>query len=293
MLSPSEVGDLLDRARAAGCEITVAGNGTINIKPAKKLPPELRAEIARHKFAVLQRLYATHYRAYYWLDREPQQRELLREARRLGAAVSLKTLDGETTDLEAAGAVGGYVRPGNLGIPEALVPTLEAAGFERVEYPEHWRWAMSWSQAVGDLVEQWRSSPASAHQLAVWLATDAADAVTRWGFDVWEGVAKTYTSIERNLPAYGRERALRPVLRRWLEANAQRDRLRAQGRWLVEAREDYMGLILSEEAKPVLEGCERWSWLALAVERLAGNWPWVDPSGWVGVLEELREEVAA
>lgn len=293
MLSPSEVGDLLERARAAGCEITVAGNGTINIKPAKRLPPGLREEIARHKFAVLQRLYATHYRAYYWLDQEPQQRELLREARRLGAAVSLKTPDGETTDLEAAGALGAYVRPGNLGAPEALVPALEAAGFERVEYPEHWRWAMSWSQAVGDLVEQWRSSSSPAHQLAVWLATDAADAVTRWGLEPWEGVAKAYASIERGLPTYGRERALRPVLRNWAAANRERERLRGKGRWLVAAREDYMGLILSEEAKPVLEGCERWAWLVLAVERLAGNWPWVDPSGWVGALEALREEVAA
>lgn len=292
MLSPSEAGDLLDRARAAGCEITVGGNGTINIKPAKKLPPELRAEIARHKFAVLQRLYATHYRAYYWLDREPQQRELLREARRLGAAVSLKALDGETSDLEAAGAVGAYVRPGTLGVPEALIPALEAAGFERVEYPEHWQWAMSWSQAVSDLVEQWRPSPEPAQQLAVWLVTDAADAVSRWGLEPWEEVAKTYAGIERNLPAYGRERALRPVLRRWLEANAQRDRLRAQGRWLVEAG-DYMGLILSEEAKLVHTECERWAWLVLAVERLAGNWPWIDPTGWVGVLEGLAQEVAA
>ncbi|AZF88249.1 hypothetical protein [Meiothermus phage MMP17] len=293
MLSPSDVGDLLDRARAAGCEITVAGNGTINIKPAKNLPPELRSEIAQHKFAVLQRLYATHYRAYYWLDREPQQRELLREGRRLGAAVSLKALDGETSDLEAAEAVGAYIRPGTLGIPEALIPALEAAGFERVEYPEHWCWATSWSQAVGDLVEQWRSSPSPAEQLAVWLATDAADAVTRWGLEPWEGVAKTYASIERNLPAYGRERALRPVLRRWMEANRERDRLRAQGRWLVPKQADYSGLILTPEAEAVRSECERWAWLVVATERLAGNWPWVDPTGWVEVLEGLAQEVAA
>lgn len=292
MSSPFDVGNLLDRARAAGCEITVAGNGTINIKPAKNLPPELREEIARHKFAVLQRLYATHYRAYYWLDQEPHQHELLREARRMGAAVTLKTLDGETSELATKGAVGAYVRPGTLGIPESLVPPLEAAGFERIEYPEHWCWAMSWSQAVSDLVEQWRPSPEPAQQLAVWLVTDAADAVSRWGLDPWDGVAKTYASIERGLPAYGRERALRPVLRRWLEANAQRDQLRAQGRWLVPKQADYSGLILTPEAEAVRSECERWAWLAVATERLAGNWPWVDPTGWVGVLEGLAQEVA-
>jgi len=285
------VGDLLERARAAGCEVTVAGNGTINIKPAKRLPPGLREEIARHKFAVLQRLYTTYYRAYYWLDQAPQQLALLREVRRMGAAVSLKTLDGETTDLATKGAVGAYVRPGNLGIPEALVPALEAAGFERVEYPEHWCWATSWHQAVSDLVEQWRPSPEPAQQLAVWLVTDAADAVSRWGLEPWDGVAKTYAGIERNLPTYGRERALRPVLRRWLEANGKRDALRAKGQWLEPVEGDYTGLVLSEAARPVQSECERWAWLVVATERLAGHWPWIDPTGWVGVLEGLAQEV--
>lgn len=293
MLSPSNVSGLLERVRAAGCEIAATGSGAVNIKPAKYLSPDLREEIARHKFAVLQWLYTDHYRAYFYLEQEPHRRELLRKARQMGAAVSLKTLDGETTDLEAIGAVGAYVRPGNLGIPKELVPMLEAAGFKRVEYSERWRWAMSWSQAVGDLSEQWRSSSNPAHQLAVWLTTDAADAVTRRGLEPWEGVAKTYTSIESGLPAYGRERALRAVLRKWLAANKERDRLRGRDGWTVSAG-DYMGLLLSEEAELVLEDCERWAWLVLATERLAGNWPWVDPSGWIGLLEALlREEATA
>jgi hypothetical protein len=269
----------------------VAAGGLVNIKPAKKLDPALRAEIAQHKFAILQRLYETAYRVYYWLDQEPRVRELLHEARQAGAAVSLKMLDGETTDLEATGAVGAIVRPGPLGTPEAIIPVLEAAGFQRVEYPEHWVWALAWSQAVGDLVEQWRHTLRFSEQQMIWLVADVADATTRYGFEPWETVAKTYAGIVQNLPLYGRERALRPVLRRWLETNRDRDRLRGQERWLVPVREGYTGLVLTEDAEAVRVECERWAWLVLAVERVVGNWPWVDPTEWGGLLEGLLEEV--
>lgn len=291
MSSPFDVGSLLDRARAAGCEITVAGNGTINIKPAKNLPPELRSEIARHRFSVLLHLYGEQYRGWWYLDKAPEVRKLLYEAREAGATVTLKTLDGETSDLDAADAVGAIVRPGKAGTPPSIVPALEAAGFEYHAWPEHYIWANAWAEAVHDLVNTWRGSSQPAEQLAVWLAIDAADAAARRGLEPWEEVAKTYQSIEANLPQYGRARALRPVLRKWVEANGKRDALRAKGQWLEPVEGDYIGLVLSEAAKPVLDECERWAWLVVMVERLAGNWPWVDPTGWVGVLEGLAQEV--
>lgn len=297
MLLPSDADSLIERARAAGCQVTVGPGGMINIKPAKNLPPELRSEVAAHKFSILQHLYSHLYRAYFWADQAEPVLALLKQAREQGASVSLKTLDGETTDLLAPEAVGAYVRPGRLGIPEALIPALIAAGFERVEYAESWVWATSWAQAAFDLIDAWRTSDRLSQQAAVWLVIDAGDAVTRFGLEPWEGVEKTYRGIEQNLPQYGRERALLPVMRRWWQANQQRDALRAADKWLAPTPKglegDYAGLVLTQEAEKVLAECERWAWLVVAVERLAGNWPWVDPTGWVGALEGLLEEVAA
>jgi hypothetical protein len=105
-------------------------------------------------------------------------------------------------------------------------------------------------------------------------------------------VVKTYQGIEANLPQYGRARALRPVLRKWLEANGKRDALRAKGQWLEPVEGDYTGLVLSEAARPVQSECERWAWLVVITERLAGNWPWIDPSGWLELLGALHEVAA-
>jgi hypothetical protein len=287
--------DLVDRARRAGAEITVTADGAIRIKGNRNLPPELRMEIAAHKYAVMQHLYDRHYRGYYWLREKPEVVQLLGEARRVGAAVSLRLTDGgETSDLgQLQDACGAYVRPGKVGIPESIIPALEAAGFELVSYPEPLRWAFAWTSAAGDLMDIWRATLDGPEQLCVWLCTDVGDAVSKHGFEPWEATERVCAGLVENLPKYGRVGALKPYLRKWLEANSTRDRLRAKGLWLVEANTDYAGLVLSEEARPVQAACEKWAWLVLMVERLSGNTGWVSPEGWLETLRGLTREAAA
>lgn len=292
MFSSSEANRLIEQAHAAGCVVAVLADGNISIRPAKNLPPELRSEIARHRFSVLLHLYGEQYRGWWYLDKAPEVRKLLYEAREAGASVTVKTLDGETSDLDATDAVGAIVRPGKAGTPQSIISALEAAGFEYHAWPEHYIWANAWTEVVHDLVNTWRGSSQLAEQLAVWLAIDAADAVARRGLEPWDEVVKTYQGIEANLPQYGRARALRPVLRKWLEANGKRDALRAKGQWLEPVEGDYTGLVLSEAARPVQSECERWAWLVVITERLAGNWPWIDPSGWLELLGALHEVAA-